>query len=347
MRILITGGAGFIGSHFIRYILGVRRDVEVVNLDALTYAGVQESLDGLDANPRYRFVRGDICDSQCATSLVREADAIVNFAAETHVDRSIAFDDPFIRTNVVGTRILLAAAVGGGRRRFVQISSDEVYGELPWRDPDAGREAGSVQRFTETSCLCPRSPYAASKAAADHLALAYFHTYGLDVVITRSSNNYGPYQLPEKLIPLMITNALEGRKLPIYGDGLHVRDWIHVRDHCRGLERVLFDGRAGEVYNFGARTERTNLQVVWEILRCLGKTDDLIEFVTDRAGHDRRYGIDPSKAERELGWRAEIPFEEGLADTVRWYRDNREWWQRAKARAIHAPSRPQARMETP
>lgn len=329
MRLLVTGGAGFIGSNFIHYLLEARQDVELANLDKLTYAGNLENLTGLEDDPRYRFVREDICDSEVVGQLIREVDAVVNFAAESHVDRSIESDYPFIRTNVVGTQTLLAAALEAGGRRFLQVSTDEVYGQLPWRDPLESDEP--ADRFTEESPLAPRSPYAASKAAADHLALAYHHTHGLDVVITRSGNNYGQYQFPEKLIPLMITNALEGRKLPVYGDGLHVRDWLHVRDDCRGIESALFYGRAGEVYNFGNRSEHANLAVVRTILRLVGKGEDLIEFVPDRPGHDRRYAIDPSKAERELGWRAEISFEQGLWDTIHWYQEHRTWWERTKS----------------
>lgn len=330
MRLLVTGGAGFIGSNFIRYILEAHPDAIVTNLDKLTYAGNLENLHELDRDPRYRFVRGDICDRSVVADLVGEADAIVNFAAESHVDRSIDADYPFIHTNVVGTQTLLAAALDAGGRRFIQISTDEVYGQLPWRDP--GRAAADDgERFTELSPLSPRSPYAASKAAADHLALAYFHTHGMETVITRSCNNYGPYQFPEKLIPLMITNALEGRRLPVYGDGLHVRDWIHVRDHCRGIEAALLRGRPGEAYNFGASEERTNLRVVRTILRLLERGEELIEFVPDRPGHDRRYALDPSRAERELGWQAEITFRDGLAATVDWYRSHPEWCARAKS----------------
>ncbi|MBI4538221.1 MAG: dTDP-glucose 4,6-dehydratase [Gemmatimonadetes bacterium] len=333
MRLLVTGGAGFIGSNFVRYMLETHEDVEIVNLDALTYAGNLENLAGLEEDPRYRFVHGDICHAPLVAELVREAEAVANFAAESHVDRSIESDQPFIRTNVVGCQTLLAATLEAGGRRFVQISTDEVYGALPWRDPsvEAGEEDPGY--FTEATPVAPRSPYSASKAAADHLVLAYFHTHGLDAIITRSSNNYGPYQFPEKLIPLFITNALEGKKLPLYGDGLYVRDWLHVRDHCRGVEAALLHGRAGELYNFGGRAERMNIQVARAILRHLGTGEDLIEHVPDRPGHDRRYAIDPSRAERDLGWRPRVSFEEGLAQTVDWYVENETWWGRVKSGA--------------
>lgn len=330
MRLLVTGGAGFIGSNFVRWLLEMREGVEVVNLDAHTYAGNLENLAGLEGDPRYRFVHGDICDAGLVTELVREVDGIVNFAAESHVDRSIEADAPFLRTNVMGVQVLLSAAVAAGGRRFVQVSTDEVYGALPWRDPRLPADE-TVRFFTEETPLAPRSPYSASKAAADHLVLAYHHTHGLDVVITRSSNNYGPYQFPEKLIPLFITNALEGKKLPLYGDGLYVRDWIHVRDHCAGVAAALERGRGGEIYNFGGRAERMNIQVARAILALLGRGEELIEHVADRPGHDRRYAIDPWKAEGELGWAPTVTFEEGLADTVRWYVENEGWWRRVKS----------------
>ena len=317
MRLLITGGAGFIGSNLVRYFLKRYRDVEILNLDLLTYAGSLENLRDIENDPRYLFVKGDICDGELVLGLMSGVDAVLNLAAESHVDRSITSDVAFVRTNVLGTRVLLAAALEQNVPRFVQISTDEVYGELPWMDPDDPNPDRPL--FTETTPLAPRSPYSATKAAADHLALAYHHTHGLDVVITRCSNNYGPYQYPEKLIPLMITHALEGKPLPVYGDGLNVRDWIHVEDHCRGLDAALRKGRGGEVYNFGGNAERTNLTVVTEVMEALEADPGLLTFVEDRKGHDRRYAMDASKAKGELGWEPEEMFEEGLAATVAWY----------------------------
>ena len=331
MRLLVTGGAGFIGSNFIRHILAARNDVEVLNLDALTYAGNLENLRGADSDPRYRFVHGDVRDSECVGGLMREVDAVVHFAAESHVDRSIESSSLFVQTNVLGTQNLLAAALANGHKRFIQISTDEVYGDLPWRDPEDMRDSEDAPPFTETSPLAPRSPYAASKAAADHLALAYAQTYGLDVIVTRSSNNYGPYQSPEKLIPLMVTNALAGRSLPVYGDGLNVRDWIHVRDHCRAIEEALFHGLPGEVYNVGGGNEQTNLKVVQAIVHALDVSEDLIAFVADRPGHDRRYALDATKAALELHWQPEIPFQEGLAEVIRWYEEHTTWWERVRS----------------
>ncbi len=319
MKLLITGGAGFIGSNLVRYFLEGYQDVEILNLDLLTYAGSLENLRDVEDDPRYTFVKGDICDGELVLGLMEGVDAVLNLAAESHVDRSISSDVAFVKTNVLGTRVLLAAALEKKVPRFLQVSTDEVYGELPWMDPDDPNP--DRPRFTERTPLAPRSPYSATKAAADHLALAYFHTHGLDVVITRCSNNYGPYQYPEKLIPLMITHALEGKPLPVYGDGLNVRDWIHVEDHCRGLDAALRKGRAGEVYNFGGDAERTNLAVVKGILEALEADPGLLIFVEDRKGHDRRYAMDASKAKEELGWEPEETFEEGLAATVMWYRE--------------------------
>jgi dTDP-glucose 4,6-dehydratase len=329
MKILLTGGAGFIGSNLVRWLLSNRSDIELVNLDALTYAGNMESLDGVAADPRYSFVRGDICDASVVAEAMKGVDLVLHLAAESHVDRSILSDAPFVRTNVMGTQTLLAAALAEGVSRFVQVSTDEVYGELPWRDPDDGDPA--PPRFNEDTPVQPRSPYSASKAAGDHLALAYHTTHGMDVVVTRCSNNYGPYQFPEKLIPLMITHALEDRVLPVYGDGLYVRDWIQVEDHCRGIVAAAEHGTAGEVYNFGGDEERTNLSVVREVLRCLGKPPNRVEHVKDRKGHDRRYAIDFSKAKTQLRWCPSVTFEAGLADTVQWYLENRNWWQRLKS----------------
>lgn len=328
MKVVVTGGAGFIGSNLVRRFLRERDDVEVVNLDALTYAGNLENLREVEDHPRYAFVHGDVCDPETVRGVLDGADAVMHLAAESHVDRSILSGAAFVRTNVVGTHVLLAAALELGVGRFVHVSTDEVYGELPWRDPS---DPGPRDRFTESTPLDPRSPYSATKAASDHMALAYHRTHGLDVVVTRCSNNYGPYQLPEKLIPLMITNAIEGRPLPVYGDGLNVRDWIHVEDHCAGLVAALERGRAGDVYNFGGDAERTNLQVVHTLLEALGKADDLITFVADRKGHDRRYAVDSAKARDTLGWSPTVSFEEGLEATVAWYVSHEEWWRRVRS----------------
>jgi dTDP-glucose 4,6-dehydratase len=326
VKYLVTGGAGFIGSNLVRHLLAERPEGEVVTLDALTYAGHLENLDGAIDHPRHRFVRGDICDGPLVADVMDAVDVVFNLAAESHVDRSIVADQPFVRTNVVGTATLLAAALEVGVGRFVQISTDEVYGELPWVDPGrVGDPSMGVSRFTEETRLAPRSPYAATKAAADHLALAYHTTHGLDVVITRSSNNYGPYQFPEKLIPLMVRVALSDASLPVYGDGLNVRDWLHVEDHCRGLVAAAERGRAGRVYNFGGDAERTNLDVVRAILAHLGKPESLLTFVDDRPGHDRRYAVDFARATSELGWSPATRFDEGLAETVDWYRANEAW----------------------
>ncbi len=325
VKILVTGGAGFIGSNFVRHVLAERVEAEVVTLDKLTYAGKLENLDGVSDDVRHTFVRGDICDADLVDEVMKGIDVVYNFAAESHVDRSIEADTPFVRTNVTGTAVLLSAALGHGVERFVQISTDEVYGELPWRDPEAGGGADDAPRFTEDTHLAPRSPYSATKAAADHLVSAYHVTHGLDTVITRCSNNYGPYQHPEKLIPLMITRALTDEPLPVYGDGLNVRDWIHVADHCAGVLAAGERGRAGRVYNFGGDAERTNLSVVRTLLRVLGKPESLIQYVKDRPGHDRRYAIDFSRAAAELDWRPTRDFDEGLADTVQWYLENEAW----------------------
>ncbi len=331
MRYVVTGGAGFIGSNLVRHLLQNRPDAEVVNYDVLTYAGNLESLIDVAEHPRYSFVRGDICDGDATRAVLDGADVVLHLAAESHVDRSILSDAPFVRTNVLGTQTLLASALAVGVGRFVHVSTDEVYGELPWRDPTDGDP--TAPKFTEDTPIAPRSPYSASKAASDHLALAYHHTHGMDVVVTRCSNNYGPYQFPEKLIPLMITHALEDRALPVYGDGLYVRDWIEVVDHCRGILAAADRGVAGSVYNFGGDAERTNLTVIRALLRILGKPEDRIEYVKDRPGHDRRYAIDFSRAVDQLGWRPSVDFEDGLEATVQWYLDNRTWWERVKSGA--------------
>jgi len=319
-KILVTGGCGFIGSNFVRHVLRSREDWEIINLDKLTYAGNLENLRDVEEDPRYRFVKGDICDGQMVDEVMRGVDVVVNFAAESHVDRSIDAPEVFMRVNAMGTQNLLAAAHRHGVSLFVQISTDEVYGSL-----------GAKGKFTEESPLKPNSPYSASKAAADLIVRAYFKTFGLPCIITRSSNNYGPYQFPEKLIPLFISNAMEEKPLPLYGDGLNVRDWIYVEDNCRAIELVIEKGKAGEIYNIGGGSELTNLAVTREILRQLGKPESLIRFVKDRPGHDRRYALDSSKIRRELGWEPRVSFEEGISRTIKWYRDNAEWWRRIKS----------------
>jgi dTDP-glucose 4,6-dehydratase len=319
VNLLLTGGSGFIGSNLVRWLLEHRPGWRVVNLDKLTYAGNPENLADLADRPRYRFVRGDIGDGALVRRLIEEekVEAVMHLAAESHVDRSILSPAVFIETNVGGTQVLLEAAREAKVGRFLHCSTDEVYGSL-----------GETGLFTEESPLQPSSPYSASKAGSDLLALAYAHTFGLPVVVTRCSNNFGPYQFPEKLIPLMIANALRDQPLPVYGDGRNVRDWIHVSDHCAGLAAVLERGRAGQVYNLGGSSERRNLEVVHAVLDLLGKPRSLVRFVADRPGHDRRYAIDASKARRELGWEPSRRFEEGLASTVRWYVENRGWWER-------------------
>ncbi len=319
MNLLVTGGLGFIGSNLVRLILSERPDWRVVNLDLVTYAANPANLADVEEGARYRFVRGDVADRRLVAELFREErfDAVIHCAAETHVDRSITDGARFLRTNVEGTLVLLEAALEAGGVRHLQMGTDEVYGTLSLDDPP----------FTETTPLAPRSPYSASKAAADQMALAFHHTHGLDVVVTRCSNNYGPYQNPEKLIPLMVTSALRGRPLPVYGDGRQRRDWIHVEDHCRGVLRALEAGRAGEVYNLGGGAERENIDVVRQVLALVGAGDELIRYVADRPGHDRRYSVSYAKAERELGWTPMRTFEDGLEETVAWYRENATWWE--------------------
>jgi dTDP-glucose 4,6-dehydratase len=324
VNLLITGGAGFIGSCYARLVRRTRSDDLLVNVDALTYAGNLENLRHLEGDPRHVFVRADIRDGATMLDLMRrhEIEAVVNFAAESHVDRSIASAEPFVDTNVVGTLRLLEAARTAGVRRFVQVSTDEVYGSL-----------GPTGAFEETTPITPRSPYSASKAAADHLVMAFHHTHGMDVVITRCSNNYGPYQFPEKLVPLMILNAFDGKALPVYGDGQQVRDWIHVEDHCEAVDAVLASGVSGEVYNVGAESERTNLQVIRGILDLCGRDESLVRHVPDRPGHDRRYAMNSTKIREALGWRPRHTFEVGLAETVAWYRDNTAWSERIRSGA--------------
>jgi dTDP-glucose 4,6-dehydratase len=320
--VLVTGGAGFIGGNLVRFLRRERPQWTIVNLDKLTYAGNLESLADLGKDAGHAFVRGDIANAELVEHLFRNhgIDAVMNLAAESHVDRSILGPGIFVETNVGGTQALLEAARQAGVKRFVQISTDEVYGSL-----------GPQGRFSESSPIQPSSPYSASKAAADLIALSYQHTYKLDVVVTRCSNNYGPYQFPEKLIPLMIANALEGKKLPVYGDGMQVRDWIHVEDHCAALLAALEQGKPGEVYNIGSDNEWPNLNIVKEILKALGKSEALVEHVKDRPGHDRRYAIDARKAHEQLGWAPRIPFAQGLAATVDWYAKNRAWWERVRS----------------
>jgi dTDP-glucose 4,6-dehydratase len=323
-NIFVTGGAGFIGSAFVRLVLDENPDCRVVNFDALTYAGNLDNLEGLDP-ARHHFVRGDICDPAAVLGALEEgADVLVNFAAESHVDRSIHSAAEFVRTNVLGTQVLLDAARERKVGRFVQVSTDEVMGSLPERD-DAF--------FNEESPFEPNSPYSASKAAAEHLCRAALHTHGLDVVVTRCGNNYGPRQFPEKFLPLMLSNAMRDEAIPVYGDGRNVRDWIYVEDHCRAVLAVAQSGRAGEVYNIGARNERRNIEVAESVLDALAKPRTLLTFVKDRPGHDRRYAIDPAKAESELGWRPRETWESGLAKTIRWYAENTEWVARARSGA--------------
>jgi dTDP-glucose 4,6-dehydratase len=316
--LLVAGGAGFIGSNFIRYILASHDDWQVVNVDKLTYAGNLANLEDVGNDERYRFSRADICDAKEIESIVAEGepDAIVNFAAETHVDRSIEDPSLFLRTNVLGAQVLLDAARKHGVARFVQISTDEVYGSL-----------GATGKFSEDSPLRPNSPYAASKTAADLLVRAYFKTYGLPAIVTRCSNNYGPYQFPEKIIPFFVTLLKQDKQVPVYGDGMNVRDWIHVDDHSRAVEAVLLRGKPGEVYNVGGGNERTNIEITKLLLAAMGKPESFLKFVPDRPGHDRRYAIDDTKIRTGLGVSPRVPFEEGIRETVRWYLENEPWWR--------------------
>ena len=318
-KILVTGGAGFIGSNYIRYMLNKYKDVEIINLDKLTYAGNLENLKDVDRDPRYTFIKGDICDDVLVNQVMTEIDVVVNFAAESHVDRSIGAPDDFIKTDVYGTFVLLEAMRRNKRvERFIQISTDEVYGSI---------DQGS---FVETDALMPSSPYSASKTGADRLAFSYFVTYDTPVQITRCSNNFGPFHYPEKLIPLFVTNAIEDKQLPIYGDGQNVRDWIYVEDHCDGIDFVYNNGEMGEVYNIGGGNERTNLEITDYILKKLEKPEGLKTYVQDRLGHDRRYSLDCSKLEA-LGWKAKHDFEEAMDLTIDWYLRNRDWWQKIKS----------------
>lgn len=321
MKILVTGGAGFIGSNFVHHMVGKYPDDQIINLDLLTYAGNLENLKAFEDKPNYKFVRGDIADRGFIMELFdrERPDIVVNFAAESHVDRSITDPGVFVRTNVMGTQVLLDAAKEYGVQRYHQVSTDEVYGDLPLDRPDLF--------FHEDTPLHTSSPYSSSKASADLFVLAYHRTYGLPVSISRCSNNYGPYHFPEKLIPLIISRALADEKLPVYGKGENVRDWLHVSDHCEAIDLIIHQGKVGEVYNVGGHNEKTNLEVVKTILKALDKPESLIEFVTDRPGHDLRYAIDPTKLETELGWKPKYTFDTGIRQTIDWYLDNKEWWE--------------------
>ncbi|MDP2944014.1 MAG: dTDP-glucose 4,6-dehydratase [bacterium] len=320
MKLLVTGGAGFIGSNFIHYWLKNYPEDRIINLDALTYAGNLDNLKDLEGQANYEFVKGDICDATLVNDLVKKVDLIVNFAAESHVDRSIKNSTDFIKTNVEGTRILLEAAKNNGNVRFHHISTDEVFGALEFGAPP----------FNEKTPYDPRSPYSASKAASDHLVRAYYHTYKLPITISNCSNNYGPYQYPEKLIPLFITNLMAGKPVPVYGAGANIRDWIHVDDHNRGVDMIIKKGRIGETYCLGGHNEKTNLEITGLILSLMGKGREMIEYVPDRLGHDLRYAIDFSKAKKELGWEPLLSFADGLRATVDWYKVNVAWWQKLK-----------------
>ena len=321
MKLLITGGAGFIGSNFIRQYLKNNPGDEIVNLDLLTYAGNLENLREVEKNLHYEFVKGDICDKELVGGLVSDTDVIVHFAAESHVDRSVIDSSDFIRTNVEGTRVLLDAAKENGLKRFHHVSTDEVFGALGPDDPP----------FDENTPYDPRSPYSASKAASDHLVRAYYHTHNLPVTISNCTNNYGPFHFPEKIIPLFITNLLEGKKIPVYGEGLNIRDWIHVDDHNRGVELILKKGRIGETYCLGGGNEWTNLDLTRKILELMSLDESRIEFVKDRPGHDLRYAMDYSKSKLELSWEPEIDFKDGLKATIKWYKDNEDWWRQIKS----------------
>ena len=321
MRILVTGGAGFIGSCFVRHMLNKHPDYKIINLDALTYAGNIENLDDIKNNPNYTFVHGNICDKKLARELISECDCVVNFAAESHVDRSITNPEIFIETNVQGTLNLLQASKELGVNRYLQVSTDEVYGTL-----------GKTGYFYETTPLAPNSPYSASKASADMLTRAYYETYKLPVLNTRCSNNYGPYQYPEKLIPFFISKLLKGEKVPVYGDGLNVRDWLYVYDHCEAIDVVLHKGKIGEVYNIGGHNEKTNLEITHLILDAMGKDESSIEYVQDRLGHDRRYAISNDKITSELGWKPSLTFEEGIKLTIDWYLNNQKWIEQIEAK---------------
>ncbi len=325
MKLLVTGGAGFIGSNFVHYWIKNNPGDTIVNIDKLTYAGNLENLAALNGNPHHIFVKADICDVSAMDDAMKGADMVVHFAAESHVDRSILDSDPFIKTNIEGTHTLLKLALKHNVKRFHHISTDEVFGAL---------ELDSEEKFTENTPYDPHSPYSASKAASDHLVRAFSDTYGLPITISNCGNNYGPYHFPEKLIPLAITNILEGKKVPVYGDGLYIRDWLYVEDHCSAIDLILKKGKVGETYLIGGLTHAiSNLEVVKKILLLMGKDESFIEFVKDRPGHDRRYDVDWTKIHRELGWEPKHSFDDALAATVQWYRDNTSWWQHIKSGA--------------
>ncbi len=319
-NILVTGGAGFIGSNFIHYLLEKYPEVKITNLDALTYAGNLENLKSVENNPNYKFVHGDITDKNLVNDLMKKVDLVVHFAAESHVDRSIKDSDIFARTNINGTLNLLEAARDKGGVRFHHISTDEVFGSLALDEP----------AFNEQSCYDPRSPYSASKASADHLVRAYYHTHNLPITISNCSNNYGPYQFPEKLIPLFVTNLIDGKKIPVYGNGGAIRDWLYVKDHCIAIDKIIQEGKIGETYCVGGNAEKTNLEVTKIILEEMGQGEEMIEYVEDRKGHDLRYAIDFSKIKNELGWEPSISFEEGIKETIQWYKNNEDWWRPLK-----------------
>jgi len=322
MKILITGGAGFIGSNFIHYWLKKYPDDQIINLDTLTYAGNLENLKDIESNPNYKFIKGDICNFELVDEIVAGGiDLIIHFAAESHVDRSVMSSKDFIRTNVEGTMVLLDVAKNNGGIRFHHVSTDEVYGDLNFEG----------EPFHEKTPYNPRNPYSASKAASDHLVRAYYHTHGLSITISNCSNNYGFYQFPEKMIPLFITNLLEDKKVPLYGEGRNVRDWINVQDHARGIDFVIQKGKIGQTYCLGGDSEITNIDLTRQILELMGKTEDMIEYVKDRPGHDLRYAMDFTKAKNELGWQPQISFEDGLKQTIEWYKENQDWWQRVKS----------------
>lgn len=320
MRIIVTGGAGFIGGNFVHYMLKKYPQYKVICIDSLTYAGNLETLESVKDNANFKFIKEDITDRNKIYSIFEDEkpDIVVNFAAESHVDRSIENPEIFLNTNIIGTSVLLDACKKYGIKRYHQVSTDEVYGDLPIDRPDLF--------FTECTPINPSSPYSASKASADLLVMSYYRTFNLPVTISRCSNNYGPYHFPEKLIPLMILNTLNDKKLPVYGNGMNIRDWLYVEDHCSAIDKIIHNGTVGEIYNIGGHNEKTNLEVVKTIIKELGKSEDLIEYVKDRPGHDLRYAIDPSKISRELGWLPETKFEDGIKKTIKWYIDNEDWW---------------------
>lgn len=321
MRVLVTGGAGFIGSNFIRFLLKKRPDWQIVNFDKLTYAGNLANLEDIEDKTGYNFIKGDICDpTDVARAFESKFDYVVNFAAESHVDRSLYDPGIFLKTNILGTQVLLEHSLKGGVKRFLQVSTDEVYGSL-----------GEEGCFSEDNPMAPNSPYAASKASADLMCRAFYKSFGMPVLITRAGNNYGPYQFPEKLIPFFLTKALNDEPVPLYGDGLHVRDWLYVRDHCEGILTILEKGKEGESYNIGGGNERTNIEITKKILEIIGKPESLIKFVKDRPGHDRRYALDYGKIKNELGWEPKMDFSKGLAATIDWYKNNEKWWNDIKS----------------